>query len=87
MGSIPGSGRSPGEGKGNPLQYSCLKNPMDRGAYSPKCLKESDSTEHKNNQTIHFRKTNLTMIREDLSHVTTHSEAEVAFLTFSQPLS
>ena len=32
MGSIPGSGRSPGEGHGNPLQYSCLGNPMDRGA-------------------------------------------------------
>ena len=31
-GSIPGSGRSPGEGNGNPLQYSCLGNPMDRGA-------------------------------------------------------
>ena len=31
-GLIPGSGRSPGEGKDNPLQYSCLKNPMDRGA-------------------------------------------------------
>ena len=29
--SIPGSGESPGEGHGNPLQYSCLKNPMDRG--------------------------------------------------------
>ena len=28
-----GSGRSPGEGKGNPLQYSCLENPMDRGAW------------------------------------------------------
>ena len=32
LGSIPGSGRSPGEGKGNPLQYSCLENPMDGGA-------------------------------------------------------
>ena len=32
VGSIPGSGRSPGEGNGNPLQYSCLENPMDRGA-------------------------------------------------------
>ena len=30
-GSVPGSGRSPGEGHGNPLQYSCLKNPMSRG--------------------------------------------------------
>ena len=32
-GSIPGSGRFPGEGNGNPLQYSCLENPMDRGAW------------------------------------------------------
>ena len=31
-GSIPGSGRSPGEGNGNQLQYSCLRNPMGRGA-------------------------------------------------------
>ena len=33
MHSISGLGRSPGEGNGNPLQYSCLKNPMDRGAW------------------------------------------------------
>ena len=33
LGLIPGSGRSPGEGKGNPLQYSCLGNPMDGGAW------------------------------------------------------
>ena len=32
MGLIPGSGRSPGEGHGNPLQYFCLENPMDKGA-------------------------------------------------------
>ena len=31
--SIPGLGRSPGEGNGNPLQYSCLENPIDRGAW------------------------------------------------------
>ena len=46
---IPGSGRSPGEGNGNPLQYSCLANPMDRGAWqvtSPWGLKESDATGH-----------------------------------------
>ena len=42
-GSIPGSGRSPGEGNGNPLQYSCLENPMDGGAwYSPQGRKELD---------------------------------------------
>ena len=33
LGFIPGSGRSPGEGNGNPLQYSCLENPMDGGAW------------------------------------------------------
>ena len=33
MGSIPALGRSPGGGHGNPLQYSCLENPMDRGAW------------------------------------------------------
>ena len=33
LGSIPGLGRSPGKGNGNPLQYSCLENPMDGGAW------------------------------------------------------
>ena len=33
IGLIPGLGRFPGEGNGNPLQYSCLENPMDRGAW------------------------------------------------------
>ena len=33
LGLMPGLGRSPGEGKGNPLQYSCLENPMHRGAW------------------------------------------------------
>ena len=48
MGVIPGLGRSPGGGHGNPHQYSCLGNPMDRGvrrATSPQGLKESDTTE------------------------------------------
>ena len=48
LSSIPGSGRSPGEGNGNPLQHSCLENPMDRGtwrAYGLWGLKESDTTE------------------------------------------
>ena len=45
--SIPGSGRSPGEGNGNPLQYSCLGNPTDRGAWRAtvhSIAKESDMT-------------------------------------------
>ena len=46
-GSIPGSGRSSGEGNGNPLQYSCLENPMDRGAWwaTVHGLTELDTTE------------------------------------------
>ena len=47
--SIPGLGRFPGGGNGNPLQYSCLENSMDRVAwwgYSPWGCKESDTTEH-----------------------------------------
>ena len=48
LGSIPGLGRSPGEGNGNPLQCSCLENPMDRGAWraADRGRRESDVTEH-----------------------------------------
>ena len=46
-GSIPVSGRSPGEGNGNPLQYSCLENSMDRGAWQAivHSVAKSDTTE------------------------------------------
>ena len=47
-GLIPGSGRPPGEGKGYPLQYSCLENPMDRGAWQATVhvvTKQLDTTE------------------------------------------
>jgi len=37
LGSIPGLGRSPGEGNGNPFQYSCLENPLDGGAWYINC--------------------------------------------------
>ena len=48
MGLIPGLGRSPGEGNGNPLQYSCLGNLTDRGAWwaTVHAVTESDMTEH-----------------------------------------
>ena len=48
MSSIPGFGRSPGGGNGNPLQYACLENPTDRGAWWTTVqgvTKESDTTE------------------------------------------
>ena len=47
LGSIPGLGRSPGEGNGNPLQYACLENPMDGGAWQAAVhwVTELDTTE------------------------------------------
>ena len=51
LGSIPGLGRSPGEGNGNPLRYFCLKNLLDRGAWQAtvhNVHKESDTTEEQN---------------------------------------
>ena len=52
LGSIPGSGRSTGEGNGKPLQYSCLENSMDRGAWwGPWGHKESDTTKQLNTST------------------------------------
>ena len=55
MGLIPGSGRFPGAGNGNPLQYSCLGNPTDRGDWQAtvhRVAKESDTTERINNKKI-----------------------------------
>ena len=49
VGSVPGSERSTGEGNGNPLQYSCLENPVDRRAWwviAHEGRKESDTAEH-----------------------------------------
>ena len=43
VGSIPGMGRSPGGGHSNPLQYSCLENPMDRGAWKTTVLRVAKS--------------------------------------------
>ena len=56
-GSIPRSGRSPGEGNGNPLQYSCMENPIDRGAWQATVhgvAKESDTTQQLNNNNNHI---------------------------------
>ena len=42
VGSIPGSGRSPVEGNGNPLQYSCPENPINRGAWWPQSMESQE---------------------------------------------
>ena len=54
-GLVLGSGRSPGEGNGNPLQYSCLGSPMDRGAWRATVhgvMKETDRTQLLNNKRL-----------------------------------
>ena len=56
LGLIPGLGKSPGEGNGNPLQCSCLGNPMSRGAYWTTVhwvTKKSDTTQQLNNKVFH----------------------------------
>ena len=62
-GSIPGSGRSPGGGNGNPLQYSYLENPMDRGAWratvSPWGHKELDTIEQLTLSLSHIKLTEV----------------------------
>ena len=56
-GLIPGSGRSPGEGNGNPLQYSCLGNPMERSlvGYSPwGCKNQTQLNDQNHNKTLYI---------------------------------
>ena len=52
LGSIPGLGRSLGEGTGNPLQYSCLEHPMDRGAWAGLLFMESQKVEYNSTNTL-----------------------------------
>ena len=57
VGSVPGWGRFPGGGHGNPLQYSCLENPMDRGAWWAIVhggRKDLDTTDHTHTHSDHY---------------------------------
>ena len=67
LGSISGSGRSSGEGNGNPLQYCCLENPMDRGAWwaAVHRIAESGTTERLH---FHFLPEGSTRLLETMGH-------------------
>ena len=67
LGLIPGLGRCPGEGNGNPLQYCCLENPMDRGAWwaAVHRIAESDTTERLH---FHFLPEGSTRLLETMGH-------------------
>ena len=54
MGSVPGLGRSPGVGNGNPLQYACLENSVDRGAWRATVLGVAKSRTQLSNGRFHF---------------------------------
>ena len=56
-GSVLGSGRSPGEGNGNPLQYSCLENPMDRRAWWATVCGVTESQTRLKRLSVHGQKT------------------------------
>ena len=69
MGLIPEWGRSPGAGNGNPLQYSCLENSTDRGAWQTTVhwVTKSDTNEHTLTHTEKERLSNLTNVPQDIS--------------------
>ena len=76
-GLIPGSGRSPGEGKGNPLQYPCLENSIDWGAWlaTDHGVAESDTTEQ-----LHL--TNIINTSHSLSSFLTSNSNQLCFIHF-----
>ena len=91
VGLIPGLGRFPGEGNSNPLQYSCLGNPMDRGAWQATILgvtKESDMTQQQTTHQISITARNRTESEsENCSVVSDSLETPQAIqsMEFSRP--
>ena len=73
LGSIPGSGRSPGEGNGNPLQYSCLKNPLDGEAWQATIHGVAKSWTRLSNFTLCFREDHSSLNSENSSGLYLHA--------------
>ena len=81
-GLIPGSGRSPGEQNGNPLQYSCQDNPIDRGAWQAPVLESQSETQLSmrthityntrsvpSGKLLHFANLSSSLVSEDISSI------------------
>ena len=93
VGSIPGSGRAPGEGHGNPLQYSCLENPMDRGAWwvtvqgATKSWTQLRARVHTHTHThtlkLQLRQTIMTIRQQQLSSFQKWIKSELVMMTRS----
>ena len=92
LGSIPELGRVPGEGNGNPLQYSCLGIPMGRGAWQATVhvvTEESDTTERLNQNTVHmlyvcaYGYTHIQTEKDRNQLITSCSEWAVSHLNYS----
>ena len=82
-GSIPGSGRSPGEGNGNPLQHSCLENPMNRGAWQAIVYGVAKSQTRLSDFTsLHFIYHNRHMLKVHGLHSLESSNSEPSFSKF-----
>ena len=80
---IPGLGRFPGEGNGNLLQYPCLENPMDGGAWCPWGHKESDTTERLH---FHYEVFGASLVAQMVKSLPAMREARVRFLGREDPL-
>ena len=75
LGSIPGLGRSPGEGNGYPRQYFCLENSTDRGAWQATVYRVSESQTRLSNQHLHFFHASGTLLSYMYTSFNSHNNA------------
>ena len=86
LGSIPGLGRSSGEGNGTPLQYSCLENPMDRGAWWATVHGFTKRQTRLSDFTFHFQSFWASLVAQLVKNPPTMQETQVRFLGGEDPL-
>ena len=88
LGSIPRSGRSPGGGHGNPLQYSCLENPMDGGAWWATVHRVTKNQTRLSDFTFTFTKAIswTSLVAQTVKHLSTMWETRVRALGWEDPL-